>query len=215
MSLVPGRLAGLGATVAFNGNVTLDNIGAADVTTLTLTANGNSDRQMTISFPQTYNVGDATPEGFETPTATKNVKVKVSRVPNENGAIYVDYLFEMISEPNAYFIYDPDVLEATPSEILTPTSSAPSAEAPTEAPTAEAPTEAPTAEATTEAPTAEAPTEAPTAEAKSELATTAGPAGTEATTGAPTEVEETSSAESKGVFMLFPLAVCLGVFRRS
>ena len=197
MSLVPGRLAGLGATVAFNGNVTLDNIGAADVTTLTLTANGNSDRQMTISFPQTYNVGDATPEGFETPTATKNVKVKVSRVPNENGAIYVDYLFEMISEPNAYFIYDPDVLEATPSEILTPTSSAPSAEAPTEAPTAEAPTEA------------------PTAEAKSELATTAGPAGTEATTGAPTEVEETSSAESKGVFMLFPLAVCLGVFRRS
>ena len=200
MSLVPGRLAGLGATVAFNGNVTLDNIGAADVTTLTLTANGNRGRQMTISFPQTYNVGDATPEGFETPTATKNVKVKVSRVPNENGAIYVDYLFEMISEPNAYFIYDPDVLEATPSEIseiFTPTSSAPSAEA------------------TTEAPTAEAPTEAPTAEAKSELATTAGPAGTEATTGAPTEVEETSSAESKGVFMLFPLAVCLGVFRRS
>jgi hypothetical protein len=191
LSLVPGRLASLGATVAFNDNVTLDNIGSADVTKMTLTANGGGDRQMTISFPPTYNVGEATPEGFENPTATKNVKVKVSRVPNDQGAIFVDYLFEMISQPNVYFIYDPDVLESSPSEITTPTSGATSAEATTLTPTAEATTVTPTAEATTQDTT------------------------TGATTAAQEEEVETSSSESKDVFMLLPLAAALSVFGRS
>jgi hypothetical protein len=191
LRLVPGRLASLGATVAFNDNVTLDNIGSADVTKMTLTANGGGDRQMTISFPPTYNVGEATPEGFENPTATKNVKVKVSRVPNDQGAIFVDYLFEMISQPNVYFIYDPDVLESSPSEIITPTSGATSAEATTLTPTAEATTVTPTAEATTQDTT------------------------TGTTTAAQKEEVETSSSESKDVFMLLPLAAALSVFGRS
>jgi len=69
------------------------------------------------SFPSTYNVGSAadnveSESVLNTGTATKNVKVKISPGPEDEIAIYVDYLFEKadLAQAGKYFVYDPDVL---------------------------------------------------------------------------------------------------------
>ena len=42
---------------------------------------GTLGRELTIDFPATYNVGDANPAGFMTPSSTRAVQVRVSQVP--------------------------------------------------------------------------------------------------------------------------------------
>ena len=68
------------------------------------------------SFPSTYNVGStadnvASESVLNTGTATKNVKVKISKGPENEIAIFVDYLFEKadLAQAGKYWVYDPDV----------------------------------------------------------------------------------------------------------
>jgi len=103
-------LVGAQANLIINGDKTLDTIGNADVTRLVLAMSNGKSLDMTL--PNEYNVGDTTPAGLATPTATKIVKIKVSRDPNNNMAIFMDYLFEMPTQANKYFIYDPTVTES-------------------------------------------------------------------------------------------------------
>jgi hypothetical protein len=106
------RLRGLPASLTLNDGKTLDNIGSTDVTSLTVRQMASA-RQFKIMFPPTYNVGDATTGGFAIPSATKGINVKVSRVPDASACFYIDYLFEMTSTRNTYFIYSPDVVDET------------------------------------------------------------------------------------------------------
>jgi hypothetical protein len=108
-------LRGLPAALTLNDGKTLDNIFSTDVTSLTVTEmrSAASARQFKIMFPPTYNVGDATTGGFATPSATKGIKIKVSRVPGESSSIYTDYLFEITSTRNTYFIYCLNVVDET------------------------------------------------------------------------------------------------------
>eukprot|EP00442_Polarella_glacialis_P007933 CAMPEP_0115095502 /NCGR_PEP_ID=MMETSP0227-20121206/29082_1 /TAXON_ID=89957 /ORGANISM="Polarella glacialis, Strain CCMP 1383" /LENGTH=108 /DNA_ID=CAMNT_0002488889 /DNA_START=65 /DNA_END=391 /DNA_ORIENTATION=- len=69
-----------------------------------------------MNFPQKYNVGDITDVGeASTPTATKDVKIKVAAVDGDADSIYVDYLFDAadLQAANKYFVYDPTVSEVS------------------------------------------------------------------------------------------------------
>ncbi|CAE8641885.1 unnamed protein product [Polarella glacialis] len=89
-------------------------IGTSDVISVELT--GNS-RSLTINFPQKYNVGNLVGGEASTPTATKDVKIKVAAVAGDAQSIYVDYLFDAadLQAAGKYFVYDPTV-----SEVLCP-----------------------------------------------------------------------------------------------
>jgi hypothetical protein len=104
--------------LTLNNDQTLASIGSTDVTKLVLTGGAASDRELTIEFPPSYNVGKADPDGFMNPAATKAVQVRVSQVHGEARSIYVDYLFEMPDLSGQYLIYGPKVAESTASSIL-------------------------------------------------------------------------------------------------
>ncbi|CAE8732560.1 unnamed protein product [Polarella glacialis] len=103
--------------VTFNGKAKtlagLTAIGTSDVTSVELTG---TNRSLTMNFPQKYNVGDITDVGeASTPTATKDVKIKVAAVDGDADSIYVDYLFDAADFKAAkkYFVYDPTVSEVS------------------------------------------------------------------------------------------------------
>jgi hypothetical protein len=101
--------------VTFNGKAKkLDGstaIGTSDVTSVEL---AGTSRSLTINFPQKYNVGSIGDDGeASTPTATKDVKIKVAAVDGDADSIYVDYLFDAadLQAAGKYFVYDPTVSE--------------------------------------------------------------------------------------------------------
>ncbi|CAE8602212.1 unnamed protein product [Polarella glacialis] len=82
--------------VTFNGKTkTLDGltpISTSDVTSVEL---AGTSRSFTINFPEKYNVGSIGYDGYvSTPTATKDVMIKVAAVDGDADSIYVDYLFD-------------------------------------------------------------------------------------------------------------------------
>ncbi|CAE8613994.1 unnamed protein product [Polarella glacialis] len=79
-------------------------IGTSDVTSMELTGN---NRSLTIDFPQKYNVGNIAGGEASTPTATKDVKIKVAAVDGDADSIYVDYLFGAadLQAAGKYFVY--------------------------------------------------------------------------------------------------------------
>jgi hypothetical protein len=100
-------LVGTSASLTINGDKTLQTIGSADVSYITVSGSGKT---MTLTFPNQYNEGPTT--NLNTPEATKTVKIKISAVANQS-AIYVDYLFDKITVANRYFVYDPESKETT------------------------------------------------------------------------------------------------------
>lgn len=98
-------VVGTELSLTLNDGQAVDNIGATDVTKLTLTETSPVKRKLTVDFPTKYNTGDTTGTGLETPLATNNVKIKVSRVSGEALSFYIDYLFDVITVSDKYFIY--------------------------------------------------------------------------------------------------------------
>ncbi|CAE8586287.1 unnamed protein product, partial [Polarella glacialis] len=101
--------------VTFNGKAKkLDGstaIGTSDVTSVEL---AGTSRSFTINFPEKYNVGSIGYDGYvSTPTATKDVMIKVAAVDGDADSIYVDYLFDAadLQAAGKYFVYDPTVSE--------------------------------------------------------------------------------------------------------
>jgi hypothetical protein len=92
--------------------LTLDEIGSDDVRSIVVSDVAEGGRSVRMEFPAKYNVGVA-PEGLLTPSATKDVKIKVSKGPEGEQSIYLDYLFERFEKSLEYFIYDPTVKEST------------------------------------------------------------------------------------------------------
>merc|ERR1711920_1143009 len=83
-------------------------LGSNDVTSMKIEwAQGD----MTINFPQKYNVGAVSDGSPGNPTSTKNVKVRVTRVPGETDAYFIVYLFDFADfrEKDVYGVYDPEV----------------------------------------------------------------------------------------------------------
>lgn len=81
-------------------------IGGTDVTRIIITSTGPT---LAINMKSQYNVGTGGWSQMMTPTATRNVKVKVSSAGAD--AIYADYLFAAsdFQASGAWFIYDPTV----------------------------------------------------------------------------------------------------------
>merc|ERR1712232_728027 len=106
-------LQGTTANVLLNADVALANIGTTDVTKLKLVETTGDRRTLQIDFPTKYNVGTST--SYTVPTATRDVKIKVSSVANEN-AINIDYLFDAadLNAKDRWFIYDPPVTDQGP-----------------------------------------------------------------------------------------------------
>lgn len=98
-------------TGTLNRGVPLANNNGINVTSLTITANGNT---ASLYFPQTYNVGTVGATGPNAPTATRNVVIKVTSA--EANQVYIDYLFATsdFPGPDCYFIYDPTVQQTKP-----------------------------------------------------------------------------------------------------
>jgi len=98
------RVEGAKAEVTINGDKTPDNIGHDDVKNVTLSRGA---RAVTVNFMEKYNIGTTSNAATWDPTDTKDVKIRISR--KSNGALYVDYLFEVLDGDDQYFIYDPTV----------------------------------------------------------------------------------------------------------
>merc|ERR1712151_954521 len=99
------------SSVTFNDGQYADAaaLGSNDVTSMKIEwAQGD----MTINFPQKYNVGAVSDGSPGNPTSTKNVKVRVTRVPGETDAYFIDYLFDFADfrEKDVYGVYDPEVI---------------------------------------------------------------------------------------------------------
>lgn len=75
--------------------LTLAKLGSTSVTSFTLGSGALGS--ITYAFQTKYNIGAVPSSGnngtVPTPTATKDVKIRASAVPNEETSIYVDYLF--------------------------------------------------------------------------------------------------------------------------
>lgn len=105
-------LVGAEAEIRINSDfLTLDEIGSDDVKKIVVSEVAEGGRSVTIDFPAKYNVG-VTPEGLMKPSATKDVKIKISKGPEGEQSIYVDYLFERFEKSLEYFIYDPTVTDS-------------------------------------------------------------------------------------------------------
>jgi hypothetical protein len=97
--------------------LTLDELGSADVTQIVVTEEAEDGRAVTIDFPPKYNFG-TTPEGLMKPSVTKDVKIKVSKGPDGEQSIYIDYLFEPPDKALQYFIYDPTVTDTPRGSLV-------------------------------------------------------------------------------------------------
>jgi hypothetical protein len=108
-------------SLTLNDGQTLVTIGSTNVERLVL-SEGTLGRELTIDFPATYNVGDANPAGFMTPSATQAVQVRVSQVQGEaqsaTESIYIDYLFDMPQASGKYVVYGAKVVDSTDPSIF-------------------------------------------------------------------------------------------------
>lgn len=100
--------------IHFNGDPTLnlETLGSKDVSSFTLYEKGGTE-SIKYDFPKKYNIfpiPTGTSGDMGVPTATKDVKIRVSLVPGRT-AIYVDYIFDAadFNVKDKVFIYDPDV----------------------------------------------------------------------------------------------------------
>ena len=130
------------ATLLLNGIHSLEELGAADVTSLKVEGAGPDSelrKAVTIDFPTSYNVG-AVGSNYSIPEETRTVKIKVSSAGDT--AIYIDYLFDMndLRTSGRYFIYDPTVTEVTSATATTPATATAAATATTAATTTTAAT---------------------------------------------------------------------------
>lgn len=117
--------------VTFNGAQTLKlaNLGNTNVNMMDIT---KDEEVIRYTFKKTYNYGsaaelvdrsdvpsEANPFRLSTPNGTKDVKIRVSAVPDSTTSVYVDYLFDFADFANnwGYFVYDPDVQMKTQGEL--------------------------------------------------------------------------------------------------
>jgi hypothetical protein len=93
---------------------TIETIGSTDVKKIIVTEEAVDGRSTVIAFPGKYNVGTHTgdSESLTKPQATKDVKIKVSKGPEGEKSIYLDYLFDAPEKAGEYWIYDPTVTDS-------------------------------------------------------------------------------------------------------
>jgi hypothetical protein len=105
-------LVGAEADLRINDDfLTIDEIGSADVKKIVVSETAEGGRSVTIDFPQKYNVG-VTSQPMK-PSATKDIKIKISKGPEGEQAVFIDYLFERFEKSLEFFIYDPTVTDST------------------------------------------------------------------------------------------------------
>jgi len=108
-------LQGTTGDLTVNGK-TLAKLGSEDVTDLMVKEKGGSKRSLQIIFDTQYNVGVTSAP--KVPTATKTVKIKVSKNPGATNSIFVDYLFEKFTNKDEWFMYDPSAYDSTGSNAI-------------------------------------------------------------------------------------------------